>query len=149
MSGFRRRRVLSVGLLSLVSGCSQFGESTPEKRLFRKFRVWNRDDTSHRVDIRVERDDTEIVDETVALSEGEFTEDSTASFDEAVRKEPGEFVVAFRFADAERWTTYPVTESTEARCYGCEIRITDDGEFSVWDAQLGADDCPLAGSTVW
>lgn len=148
MSGVRRRRVLSVGLLTLVSGCSQFGESTPETRLFRKFRVWNRDDTSHRVDVRVERDGTEIVDETVALSEGEFTEDSIASFDEIVQREPGEFVVSFRFADAEPWTTYPVTASTESRCYGCEIRITDDGTFSVWDAQLGADDCPLTGSTA-
>lgn len=126
----RRRKFLSLALLSVISGCFE-RDSQPDARLD-WIRVTNGHgvEESHEISVSVTEGETVVFEETYTVdSEPEYdTEHEQSPVDE-----PGKYAVHARTdsgMEAEIETTQHIEEENE--CLGVHFEIVSETEFDVW-----------------
>ena len=132
-----RRRLLAASAagaagLAGCGGTNARNERDAARRSLGYVRVVNEDEADHTVHVMAERKE-----EVAFWSSYDLGAASSVSSPLPVEgpwvDDGGAYVLYFRLDDAEEWTTFD-TGSTDADCYGLEVRIEGDG-LGLWTEQ--------------
>ncbi|MDS0293955.1 hypothetical protein [Halogeometricum luteum] len=135
-----RRRLLAASAAgaAAIAGCggtNARNERAAARRSLGYVRVVNEDEADHTVHIMAERED-----EMAFWSSYDLGGANSISSPLPVKgpwvDDGGAYTLYFRLDDDAEWTTFD-TESTDADCYGLEVRVEND-ELGLWTEQRPA-----------